>query len=79
VGVCGELAGDIEFTPMLLGLGIDELSASAALVPRIKKAVRSLDLPACEEVVAHALAGDRAAEIYARCTGLARTRYADLF
>ena len=79
VGVCGELAGDIEFTPMLLGLGIDELSASAALVPRIKKAVRSLDLPACEEVVAHALAGERAAEIYARSTGLARTRYADLF
>ncbi len=79
VGVCGELAGDIEFTPLLLGLGIDELSASAALVPRVKKAIRSLDLPSCQEIVAHALSGERAAEIYARTTGLARTRYPDLF
>jgi phosphotransferase system enzyme I (PtsI) len=79
VGICGELAGDIEFTPMLVGLGIDELSASAALVPRVKKAIRSLDLPACRELVKNALDGERAAEIYARTTGLARTRYGDLF
>lgn len=79
VGVCGELAGDIEFTPLLIGLGIDELSASAALVPRVKKAIRSLDVPACQEVVSHALAGERAVEIYARTTGLARIRYGDLF
>jgi len=79
VGVCGELAGDIEYTPLLLGLGVDELSASAALVPRVKKAIRSLDLAACQEVVAHALSGERAAEIYARSTGLARIRYGDLF
>ena len=79
VGVCGELAGDIEFTPLLLGLGIDELSASAALVPRVKKAIRSLDIPACQAIVNHALSGERAVEIYARTTGLARTRYGDLF
>jgi phosphotransferase system enzyme I (PtsI) len=79
VGVCGELAGDIEFTPVLLGLGVDELSTSASLVPRVKKAIRSLDMEACRQVVAHALSGDRAAEIYARTTGLARSRYPDLF
>ena len=79
VGVCGELAGDIEFTPLLVGLGIDELSASAALVPRVKKAIRSLDVNACREIVERALSGERAAEIYARTTGLARTRYPDLF
>ena len=79
VGICGELAGDIEFTPLLIGLGVDELSASAALVPRVKKAVRSLDLPSCQNIVAHALTGERAAEIYARTTGLARSRYGDLF
>jgi phosphotransferase system enzyme I (PtsI) len=79
VGVCGELAGDLEFTPMLLGLGIDELSTGAAMVPRIKKAIRSLDMEACRQLVAHALSGERAAEIYARTTGLARTRYPDLF
>ena len=79
VGLCGELAGDIEFTPLLVGLGIDELSTGASMVPRIKKAIRSLDLQACREVVAHALSGERAAEIYARTTGLARIRYPDLF
>jgi len=79
VGVCGELAGDLEFTPLLVGLGIDELSAGAAMVPRIKKAIRSLDMEACRQVVNHALSGERAAEIYARTTGLARTRYPDLF
>jgi phosphoenolpyruvate-protein phosphotransferase (PTS system enzyme I) len=79
VGVCGELAGDIEFTPMLVGLGIDELSASATLVPRVKKAIRSLDFAACRDLVEKALSGERAAEIYARTTGLARTRYPDLF
>jgi phosphotransferase system enzyme I (PtsI) len=79
VGVCGELAGDIEFTPLLIGLGIDELSASGALVPRVKKAIRSLDMKACREVVAQALSAQRAAEIYAFSTGLALTRYPDLF
>lgn len=79
VGVCGELAGDIEFTPLLIGIGIDELSMSASLVPRVKKAIRSLDVQACREVVAHAISGERAAEIYARTTGLARSRYPDLF
>jgi phosphoenolpyruvate-protein kinase (PTS system EI component) len=48
-------------------------------VPRVKKAIRSLDLPACQELVSHALSGDRAVEIYARTTGIARTRYGDLF
>jgi phosphotransferase system enzyme I (PtsI) len=79
VGICGELAGDVEFTPMLIGLGVDELSASPALVPRVKKAIRSLDLPSCQAIVAKALSGERAAEIYARTTGLARVRYGDLF
>ena len=79
VGVCGELAGDIEYTPLLVGLGFDELSASTALVPRVKKAIRSLDVAACEEIVRHALSGERAAEIYARTTGLARVRYGELF
>lgn len=79
VGVCGELSGDIEFTPLLLGLGIDELSTGAAMIPRVKKAIRSLDMEACRQLVAHALSGERAAEIYARTTGLARSRYPELF
>ena len=36
VGVCGEMASEVTLTPLLLGLGVDELSAGAALVPRVK-------------------------------------------
>lgn len=46
VSVCGEMAGDERLTPLLLGLGIAELSMGAGSIPRIKKRVRSLNLAA---------------------------------
>src|SRR5205085_5885685 len=39
VGVCGEMAADLVLVPLLIGLGMDELSVSATLVPRVKRAV----------------------------------------
>ena len=51
VGVCGEMAGDIAVIPLLLGLGMDELSVGATLVPRVKRAVQTLDLPVCRQLV----------------------------
>ncbi|MEO6788184.1 MAG: phosphoenolpyruvate--protein phosphotransferase, partial [Chthoniobacteraceae bacterium] len=41
VGVCGEMGGDISVTPLLVGLGVDELSFGAAVIPRVKRAIRS--------------------------------------
>ena len=78
VGVCGEMAGDIALIPLLLGLGVDELSASATLVPRVKRAVQSLAIPECQELVDEALELDTASEILARCLKLADERYGDL-
>ena len=46
VSICGEMAGDERLTPLLLGLGIAELSMAAASIPRIKKRVRELNLAA---------------------------------
>jgi phosphoenolpyruvate-protein phosphotransferase len=40
VGVCGELAGDTEGVPVLLGLGLDEFSIAPSLIPRAKAIVR---------------------------------------
>ncbi|HWQ78081.1 MAG TPA: phosphoenolpyruvate--protein phosphotransferase [Anaerovoracaceae bacterium] len=40
-GMCGEMAGDIAAAPILLGLGLDELSMSAISIPRVKKVIRS--------------------------------------
>jgi phosphoenolpyruvate-protein phosphotransferase len=42
VGVCGEMAGEPEAIPLLVGLGVDELSMAAPLIPRAKEIVREL-------------------------------------
>jgi phosphotransferase system enzyme I (PtsI) len=78
VGVCGEMAGDVALVPLLLGLGMDELSASATLVPRVKRAVQSLAIPECRELVEETLKLNTASEILARCLDLADKRYGDL-
>ena len=78
VGVCGEMAGDVALIPLLLGLGMDELSASATLVPRVKRAVQSLAIPECQKLVEETLKLDTASEILARCLELADKRYGDL-
>jgi len=43
VSLCGEIAGDPHFTPLLLGLGIHELSMAAPSLPRVKQRIRALD------------------------------------
>jgi phosphotransferase system enzyme I (PtsI) len=77
-GVCGEMAGDVALVPLLLGLGMDELSTSATLVPRVKRAVQSLTIPECRELVDETFKLNTASEILARCLELADKRYADL-
>ena len=78
VGVCGEMAGDVALVPLLLGLGMDELSAAATLVPRVKRAVQSVAIPECRELVEDALKLNTASEILGRCLRLADNRYGDL-
>ncbi len=41
--MCGEMAGDILATPLLLGMGLDSMSVSAAAIPHIKKIIRSIN------------------------------------
>src|SRR3989440_1177383 len=77
-GVCGEMAGDIELTPLLLGLGVDELSVSPTLVPRVKSALRSLALNECRQLVQKAMQLETPAEILQLCSQLARERYGAL-
>src|SRR5213082_716178 len=78
VGVCGEMAGDVALVPLLLGLGMDELSASATLVPRVKRAVQTLTIPECRELVEETLKLNTPSEILGRCLELADKRYGDL-
>jgi len=78
VGVCGEMAGDIALVPLLLGLGVEELSAAAILVPRVKRAVQSLSIAECRELVEETFKLNTASEILERCLKLADKRYGDL-
>ncbi|HKP93825.1 MAG TPA: phosphoenolpyruvate--protein phosphotransferase [Chthoniobacterales bacterium] len=78
VGVCGEMAGDLALIPLLLGLGMDELSVGASLVPRVKRAVQSLTQSECQKLVADIMELDTPSAILARCTDLAQARYGEV-
>ena len=79
VSVCGEMAGDPVLTPLLLGLGVDELSASPAIVPQIKYMVRRLKTSETTALAGFALGCESASEILARCEDLARASAPSLF
>ncbi|MDX6714275.1 MAG: multiphosphoryl transfer protein [Baekduia sp.] len=65
VGVCGELAGDPAGAVLLAGLGVDELSVSAGLVPDVKETLRAVALSDAREVAQRALALDDVAAVRA--------------
>ena len=79
VGVCGEIAGDPALAPLLIGLGVDELSAAPPVVPQVKYIVRRLKLSEAQELAAFALQCESPSEIYARCQTLARQTAPSLF
>src|SRR5690606_21466898 len=51
-GVCGEMAGDPALLPVLVGLGVDELSMSPPSIPAAKEKLARLDAAACRALVA---------------------------
>ncbi len=65
VSVCGELASNPLAVPILVGLGIQELSVVPAAVPVVKEIVRALDSRDVEEDARHALAASSARDVQA--------------
>ncbi|MNY77249.1 Phosphoenolpyruvate-protein phosphotransferase [compost metagenome] len=63
MGVCGELAGDPLAVPLLVGLGVDELSLSAGGIPEVKARVREFSLSAARELAEGALTLESAAAV----------------
>lgn len=55
VGICGEMSGDPIFTPVLVGLGMDEISTSPVMVPEIKKIIRSISYREAQEIANYVL------------------------
>jgi multiphosphoryl transfer protein len=65
VAVCGEVAADERAVPILVGLGVRELSVAPAAIPRVKAAIRKLTMPAAQALAAAALAAPDAATVRA--------------
>lgn len=79
VGVCGEMAGDIAYTPLLLGLGVTELSATSRLVPRVKHAVQHLSIENCRKLAEEVLPASDSNWVLDRTISMAKTHYPELF
>jgi phosphoenolpyruvate-protein phosphotransferase (PTS system enzyme I) len=78
-GVCGEMASDPALTPLLLGLGVDEVSVAAAFVPRVKYLIRRLKLAEARELAGFALSCESSSEILRRSRALAGAVAPSLF
>ena len=50
VSLCGEIAGEAIYTMLLIGLGLRTLSLVPSQIPLIKRVIRSVDIPHCEEL-----------------------------
>jgi phosphoenolpyruvate-protein phosphotransferase (PTS system enzyme I) len=79
VSVCGEMASDPVLAPLLLGLGVDELSAAPPLVPPIKFIIRQLKLSQAKELAEFALQCESSVDILARCQEFGRLIAPGLF
>lgn len=72
VGVCGGVASDVLAAPVLIGLGVDELSVSVPAIPAVKAAVSRLSLAECQALAKEVLQMGTSAEVRARLAVLAQ-------
>lgn len=77
-GICGEMAGDIQLTPLLIGLGVEELSVGPQQVPRVGQAIRSLSFAECAAMADEALRHNRSLGVLDLSLSLARKHYGEL-
>jgi phosphotransferase system enzyme I (PtsI) len=78
VGVCGEMAGELLLVPLLLGLGVDELSMGPNFLSRAKAAIQSLHYGEMQALVAELRTFNTAADIMARLRQVAQAHFANL-
>lgn len=78
-GVCGEIAGDPVLAPLLVGLGVDELSAAPAVIDQVKYIIRRIKQVEAQSLAEFALASESPTAIFARCMNYARETAPSLF
>ena len=65
VGVCGGIASDPAAIPILIGIGVSELSVSLPAIPAVKAQIRALRMDACRALAERALAAESAEAVRA--------------
>jgi len=63
VSLCGEMAGDVRYTLLLIGMGLRELSMNAILIPAVKQIIRNVSCSEVEKLIQPLLNFDTAEEI----------------
>ncbi|GED54896.1 phosphoenolpyruvate--protein phosphotransferase [Brevibacillus borstelensis] len=63
-GLCGEMASDPLATELLLGMGLNEFSGAAAVMPKVKARIRSTTMDQAKQVARHVLSLSSAEEVY---------------
>lgn len=69
-GICGEMAGNPVMVPLLIGLGVDEFSVSASLVPVVKDVIRKLKFSESEALADAVLRQESASDVMQQCREL---------
>src|ERR1039458_4023135 len=78
-GVCGEIGGDPVLVPLLIGLGVDELSAAPPVIPEVKYMIRRVKMSEAQALAEFALKCESPSEIYAHCLEVAKQTAPSLF
>jgi phosphotransferase system enzyme I (PtsI) len=66
-GLCGEMGGNPLMTPLLMGLGVDEISVSPSQVPLVKDVIRKMRYGDAEALAASILSSPSAVDVLQRC------------
>lgn len=69
-GICGEMAGEPLYAPLLVGMGLDELSVGASNLPRVKEVIRRLKLTEAQELAAATLHASNSRDVMAMLNAL---------
>ncbi|MCP5536623.1 MAG: phosphoenolpyruvate--protein phosphotransferase [Akkermansiaceae bacterium] len=77
-GVCGEMAGDLKILPILVGLGVNELSVGTHILPSIKKAISCLSQSDCAGMMEEVITARSSPDILTLTESMARRCYPEL-
>jgi len=79
VAMCGEMAGEPLYIPVLLGLGVEELSMNALAIPLVKRVIRLMSLTEAQEMAHQALARSTVEEVNEFVTREMDRRFPEIF